>query len=67
MKPELRISVKDYRRNKSLKVLLHRTPFGDRRFLVRMNGAHWPKGGPPVSLTRVFTALRKAAVRSAGQ
>jgi len=64
MKPDLRISVKDYRRNKSLKVLLFRLPFATAQFRVTMNGQHWPKGGQPVSLTRVFTALRKAAVRS---
>jgi hypothetical protein len=64
MKPDLRISVKDYSRNKSLKVLRYRTPFGPPQFFVAMNGQSWPKGGQPVSLTRVFTALRKAAVRS---
>jgi hypothetical protein len=38
MKADLRISVKDYARNKSLKVLLLRVPFASRRFFVRMNG-----------------------------
>ena len=62
MKADLRISVKDYRRNKNLKVLAG--PFGVRQYVVRMNGQAWPKAGRPVSLTRVFTALRKAVVRA---
>jgi hypothetical protein len=61
---DLRISVKDYRRNKNLKVLLQRVPFGVRQYFVRMNGQPWPKPGRPVSLTRVLTALRKALVRA---
>jgi len=65
MKADLRISVKDYSRNKNLKVLLVRTPFSPRHFFVRMNGQRWPKDGRPASLTRVFTALRKAMVRAA--
>jgi len=65
MKPDLRISIKDYRRNKNLKVVLQRTPFGGRQFFVRMNGNRWPASGQPVSLTRVVTALRKALVKSA--
>ncbi len=65
MKADLRISVKDYSRNKSLKVLLMRVPFASRRFFVRMNGRPWPKDGSPASLTRVFTALRKALVKAA--
>jgi hypothetical protein len=65
MKADLRISVKDYSRNKNLKVLLVRTPFSPRQFFVRMNGQRWPKDGRPASLTRVFTALRKAMVRAA--
>jgi hypothetical protein len=46
MKMDLRISIKDYRRNKSLKVLLFRAPWPG-QFLVRMNGERWParKGG----------------------
>lgn len=64
MKCDLRISVKDYRRDKSLKVQLARVPFASsRQFWVRMNGRPWPKAGQPVSLTRVLTALRKALVR----
>ena len=62
MKPALRISVKDYRRGKNLKVLLVRVPFGPRQFWVRRNGQPWPKHARPVSLTRVLTALRKALV-----
>jgi len=64
MKADLRISVKDYSRNKNLKVLLSRTPFSDGRFMVRMNGQPWPVDGRPVSLTKLMTALRKALVKS---
>jgi hypothetical protein len=64
MQTDLRISVKDYRRNKNLRVVLQRVPFGGPQFLVRMNGQPWPKPNRPVSLTRVFTALRKAVVRA---
>jgi hypothetical protein len=64
MKADLRISIKDYHRNKSLKILLFRTPFACRQFLVRMNGAPWPAGGGLVSLTRLVTALRKSLVRA---
>ena len=64
MKADLRISIKDYHRNKSLKILLFRAPFSGGQFLVRMNGAPWPTGGGPVSLTRLVTALRKALVRA---
>ena len=59
-----RISIKDYRRKKNLKILLFRPPFASRQFLVRMNGAPWPAGDGPVSLTRLVTALRKALVRA---
>ena len=65
MKADLRISVKDYSRNKNLKIQLTRVPlFSSRQFWVRMNGVPWPKSGRPVSLTRVLTALRKALVRT---
>jgi hypothetical protein len=64
MKPDLRISFKDYRRNKNLKVLLYRTPFQSRGFLVPMAGKPWPASGGPASLTRLFAALRKALVRA---
>ena len=64
MKADLRISIKDYRRGKNLKILLRRMPFVSRQFFVRMNGAPWPKAGRPVSLTRLFTALRKSFVKS---
>ena len=60
MKADLRISIKDYRRNKTLRVTLARVPFGQRQFFVRMEGKRWPKSGEPVSITRVMTALRKA-------
>jgi hypothetical protein len=66
MKPDLRISVKDYRRGKNLKVLLYQLPYGNRRFWVRMNGSRWPADGNPVSVTKLMTALRKSLVRSAG-
>ena len=62
MKPDLRISIKDFRRQKNLKVLLTRPPFAPRQFFVRMNGERWPASGQPVSLTRVVTALREALV-----
>ncbi len=64
MKPDLRISIKDYRRGKSLKVLLYKVPFGPRKFWVRMNGDRWPKDARPVSVTKVLIALRKSLVRS---
>lgn len=69
MKADLRISVKDYSRNKVLahghNVTLARVPLGGaRQYWVRMNGADWPKDGRPVSLSKVFTALRKAVVKA---
>ena len=64
MKAELRISTKDYPRKKNLKILLFRPPFPCRQCLVRMNGALWPTGGGPVSLTRLVTALRMSLVRA---
>ena len=57
MKADLRISIKDYRRNKLLKVTLIRTPFGTRQFFVRMNGEQWPTSGEPVSLIRLFVSF----------
>ena len=65
MKEDLRISVKDYSRNKNLKIQLRRVPFASsRQFWVRMNGEPWPKDGRPVSITRLLTALRKSLVKS---
>ena len=64
MKADLRISIKDYRRNKNLKVQLVRVPFSPRQFFVRMNGEPWPKGGRPVSVTRLMTALRKSLAKT---
>jgi len=64
MKADLRISINDYHRKKSLKILLFRPPFPGRQFLVRMNGVPWPAGGGPVSLMRVLTALRKSLVKA---
>lgn len=67
MKADLRISIKDYRRNKNLKIQLVRVPFASaRQFWVRMNGEPWPKDGWPVSLTKVMASLRKALVKSEG-
>jgi hypothetical protein len=62
MQADFRISVKDLRRSKTLKVQLFRVPFG-RQFLVRMDGQRWPSSGRPVSLSKVFASLRKAVVR----
>jgi len=45
MKADLRISSKDYRRGKNLKVLLLRVPYGQRQFFARMSGATWPASG----------------------
>ena len=68
MKADLRISVKDYRRDKNLKIQLVRVPFsGNRQFWAKMNGEPWPKDGRPVSLTRLLTALRKSLVKSVQQ
>lgn len=67
MKSDLRISIKDYRRQKNLKVSLLRVPYGTRQFFVRMNGQRWPKDGRPVSLTKVLAASRKALVRGSGE
>lgn len=64
MKAELRISIKDYRRGKTLKVTLTRVPFGVRQYFVRMNGQRWPAKGQPVCLTRLLTALRKSLVKA---
>jgi len=64
MKADLRISIKDYHRNKNLKILLLRPPFPSRQFLVRMNGSPWPAKGGPVSLTRLLTAIRKSLVKT---
>jgi hypothetical protein len=64
MKAELRISVKDYRKNKNLKILLFRTPFAPRQYFVRMNGAAWHKDRPAVSLTRLLSGVPKALVRT---
>ncbi|HEY1717418.1 MAG TPA: hypothetical protein VGH42_03885, partial [Verrucomicrobiae bacterium] len=64
-KADLRISIKDYRRNKNLKILLVRVPFSPRRFFVRMNGKPWPQSARPVPLSHLSAALRKAQVRAA--
>ncbi|MGB7768958.1 MAG: hypothetical protein WBN22_08925 [Verrucomicrobiia bacterium] len=64
MKADLRISIKDYRRNKNLKILLQSARFSHRQFFVRMNGTPWPKDGCPVSLTKLLTSIRKALVKT---
>jgi hypothetical protein len=71
MKADLRISIKEYRRNKNLKILLFRTPFATRQYYVRMNpdssgqaAAAWPKDRRAVPLRRWLTGLRKALVRA---
>ena len=64
MKADFRISIKDVRRDKNLKIHLCRTPFGVRQFYVRMNGKNWPVDGRPVSLTKVLTSLRKSLVKA---
>lgn len=65
MKADVRISVKDYHRNKNLKILLFRPPYPCRQFFVRMNGQPWPRAGQAVSLTRLVCARRKALVKRA--
>jgi hypothetical protein len=64
MKPDLRISIRDYRRNKILKILLVRPPFPCRGFVVGMDGKPWPACGDPASLTLLVAALRRALVRA---
>jgi hypothetical protein len=65
MKADLRISVKDYRRHKNLKIQLTQVPFAaSRQFWVRMNGVPWPRNGRPVSLTRRRAARRKSLVKA---
>ena len=64
MKADLRISIKDYHRNKKLKILLFRPPFPCRGYYVRVGGKPWPKNGGPVSLARLVAALRRALVRA---
>jgi len=64
MKADLRISIKDYRRNKNLKVLRYRPPFRSQGFLVTTNGRPWPRKGGAMGISRVLTALRKALVRA---
>ena len=64
MKADLRISVKDYRRNKNLKIQLYAVRFDPQRCFVKMNGELWPGDGRPVSVMRLMTALRKSLVRA---
>ena len=53
MRAEQRISIKDYRQIKNLKILLFRTPFAPRQYWVRMHEAAWPKNRRAVSLTQL--------------
>jgi hypothetical protein len=49
MKYDLRISVKDYRRGKNLKIQLAQLSFSSsRQFFVKMNASPWPGLAPPV-------------------
>ena len=64
MKAERRISIKHYRQNKKLKILLFRTPFAAHQYCVRMNGGPCPKDRRAVSLTRLLKGVRKALVRA---
>ncbi len=59
MKADRRISVKDYRRGRNLKIELAQVSYGSSlQFLLRTNR------GRPVSITRVLTALRKSIVKA---
>jgi hypothetical protein len=51
MRPDWRISIKDYRQGKHLRVSLRRLPFGPRQFGVWMDGKRWPADGCPVLLS----------------
>ena len=65
MKAHLRISIKDFKRDKNLKILLVRPYATSRQFWVTMNGMPWPKDGRPVSLTKLLTTIRKTLVKKA--
>ena len=68
MKADLRISIKDYRRNKSVKVLLSQTPFDSpKQFYVTMNDENWPADGRPVSISKIMVALRKSLVKAVSE
>jgi hypothetical protein len=60
MLPDLRISIKDHRRAKNLKILLYRVRFGRPKLSVRMNGRQWPRDANPVSnlIRSLFASLR---------
>ena len=47
MKSDLRISIKDYHRNKNLKIQLQRAIFSHRQFFVRMNAHPGPRMADP--------------------
>jgi hypothetical protein len=65
MKADLRISIKDYHRNKNLKILLFRPPFQCRGFLVRMNpdASGQADGLGGTGLSRLLAAVRKSLVK----
>jgi len=58
MGADLRISIKDYHRNRNLKFCCCA-----RQFLVRMNGSLLASEGRPLSRTRLLTAIRKSLVK----
>jgi len=64
MKADLRLSIKDFRHGKTLRIGLTRKAFSNRQFFVRMNGERWPASGQPVTLTRLLTGVRQALVRA---
>ena len=45
-------------------ILLSRSPFPCRQFLIGMNGAPWPTGSGTVLLARLVAAWRKSLVRA---
>jgi hypothetical protein len=64
MKSHMRISVKDFQRNKNLEIQLARVPFSrNRQFWAWTNGQSWPEDGRPVSLLRLLTSLCKSPLK----
>src|ERR1039457_7233678 len=65
MKADLRISIKDYRRNKSLKIQLRAVPFAAaRQFGVRMNGRRSADCPNPQRVARQTRLEKSHVVRS---
>ena len=62
MKSDLRISVKDYRRNKNLKILLVRADFTHRQFFVRKelvkSAGSTPASHPSDQTNRLLNPLK---------